>query len=108
MMWLFGGVRSIISSFALVELHLKQFYVLFKLLSIAYSYLASSLTLYPDSFSGARSMFEVVMIIHPVSTGIYVAKTLVPDLSLEQVFRLMGLFAIMGLITAAILIAFPL
>ncbi len=53
-------------------------------------------------------MFEVVMIIHPVGTGIYVAKTLVPDLSLEQVFRLTGLFAIMGLITAAILIAFPL
>jgi len=52
-------------------------------------------------------MFELAIITPPIGLNVYIAKTLVPDLELTSVFRAIGIFALMDLITVAILIAFP-
>jgi len=52
-------------------------------------------------------MMEVAFITPPIGTGVFVAKALVPDLPLEEVFKGIGTFVIMDLLTIAILIAFP-
>jgi TRAP-type C4-dicarboxylate transport system permease large subunit len=52
-------------------------------------------------------MFELAIITPPIGLNVYIAKTLVPDLELTDVFRAIGIFALMDLITVAILIAFP-
>lgn len=52
-------------------------------------------------------MMELAFITPPVGTGVFVVKALVPDLPIEEVFKGITIFAVMDLITVAILIAFP-
>lgn len=52
-------------------------------------------------------MFELALITPPVGGTVFVAKALVPDVPVEDVFRGIAPFAIMDLITIVILIAFP-
>jgi TRAP-type C4-dicarboxylate transport system permease large subunit len=52
-------------------------------------------------------MMEVAFITPPIGTGVFVAKALVPDLSLEEVFKGIAIFVVMDLLTIAILVTFP-
>lgn len=52
-------------------------------------------------------MFELAVITPPIGLNVYIAKSLVPDLELVDVFRGIGIFALMDLITVAILVVFP-
>jgi C4-dicarboxylate transporter, DctM subunit len=52
-------------------------------------------------------MFELAIITPPIGLNVYIAKTLVPELEITDVFRGIGIFAVMDVITVAILVAFP-
>lgn len=52
-------------------------------------------------------MMELAFITPPIGTGTFVAKALVPDLPLEEVFKGVTVFVVLDVITIAILIAFP-
>jgi len=52
-------------------------------------------------------LFELAVITPPVGGNVFVAKALVPDVPVEDVFRGVIPFAIMDLLTIVILIAFP-
>lgn len=52
-------------------------------------------------------MFELAVITPPVGSNVFVIKALVPDMPVEQIFRGIAPFAVMDLLTVAILIAFP-
>ena len=52
-------------------------------------------------------MFELAAITPPVGLNVYVAKTLVPEMELLDVFRGVAVFALMDVITVAILVLFP-
>jgi C4-dicarboxylate transporter DctM subunit len=52
-------------------------------------------------------MFELAVITPPIGLNVYIAKTLVPELEITDVFRGIGVFAFMELITVTILVIFP-
>lgn len=52
-------------------------------------------------------MFELAIITPPIGLNVYIAKTLVPELEITDVFRGIGVFAVMDVITVIILIIFP-
>ena len=52
-------------------------------------------------------MFELAAITPPVGLNVYVAKSLVPEMLVEDIFRGIIPFAIMDIITIVLLIAFP-
>ena len=52
-------------------------------------------------------MFELAAITPPIGLNVYVAKTLVPEMELVDVFRGVTAFAVMDIFTIALLIFFP-
>lgn len=52
-------------------------------------------------------MFELAVITPPVGASVFVAKALVPDIPVEEVFRGIAPFAVMDLLTVVVLVAFP-
>ncbi|MFC1905090.1 TRAP transporter large permease subunit, partial [Chloroflexota bacterium] len=50
---------------------------------------------------------EIALITPPVGINVYVIKGITPDISLETIFRGIGLFLLMDVITMVILIGFP-
>lgn len=52
-------------------------------------------------------LFELANITPPVGINVYVVKGIAPDVPMEDIFKGIGMFAVMDVITIAILVAFP-